>query len=173
MTHNPDHYRENNMRGSATLARLAVGSLLAGGLALSGAAGVAFADTAASQPTMGASMNAADDCLAEYREGTREGHKAGYDFGHTKGYNEGYKKAYGEGYEPKPEPEANKLQREGLLEPGPCQKDYEEAFAAAYDKGEQKGYQVGYKKGWSEGHAKAKQDSREDSEKKPEGAPQN
>lgn len=151
------------MRVRTTLARLAVGSVLAGGLALSGA-GAAFADTAAPQPTMGASMKA-DDCLAEYREGTREGHKAGYDFGHTKGYNEGYKKAYGEGYEPKPEVAPDMQQRQGLLEPGPCQKDYEEAFAAAYDKGEQKGYQVGYKKGWSEGHAKAKQDSREDAEK--------
>jgi flagellar biosynthesis/type III secretory pathway protein FliH len=155
------------MRGRTTLARLAVGSVLAGGLALSGA-GIAFADTAAPQPTMGASMKAAD-CLAEYREGTQEGYKAGYDYGYTKGYNEGYKKAYGEGYQPElAKPAPNMLQRQ-LLEPGPCQKDYEEGFKAAYDKGEQKGYQVGYKKGWSEGHAKAKQDSREKpEEKKPE-----
>jgi flagellar biosynthesis/type III secretory pathway protein FliH len=155
------------MRGRTTLARIAVGSVLAGGLALSGA-GVALADIAAPQPTMGASMKAAD-CLDEYREGTRAGYKAGYDFGYNKGYTEGFKKAYGEGYQPElAKPAPNMLQRQGLLEPGPCQKDYEEAFKASYDKGEQKGYQVGYKQGWSEGHAKAKQDSREDSKKKPE-----
>jgi hypothetical protein len=104
------------MSRRATLVRLAVGSVLAGGLALTGS-GVALADTPSSGTSSAVPMNYSPDHereQAEYREGYRDGYRQGFQdgkkdcrdddeeyFTHVEpdAYTEGFQAGYSAGYD--------------------------------------------------------------------------